>query len=56
LLPTGLERYQSWLSAALLGLTVVLLLVAVWVALGAEGKDLVGQLPLGASDEVRPFC
>jgi len=45
----------SWLSVALLGLTAVLLLVAVWVALGAEGKDLVGQLPLGASDEVPSF-
>ena len=42
----------SWLTVALIGLTVVLLLLAIWIASGAEPRDLVGQLPLGADDTV----
>ena len=43
----------SWLAVALIGLSVVLLLLAVWVALGAGDRaDLVGHLPLGADDNV----
>ena len=42
----------SWLTVALIGLAVVLLLLAVWIASGAEPRDLVGQLPLGADDTV----
>ncbi len=42
----------SWVAVALIGLTVVLLLLAVWVAFRDEPKDIVGQLPLGADDNV----
>ena len=42
----------SLLTVGLLGLALVLLLVAVWVALRANPKDIVGQLPLGADDDV----
>ena len=42
----------SWLSAALIGVTIGLLLLAAWVALRAHPKDIVGQLPLGADDNV----
>ena len=43
---------MSWLTVALIGLAVVLLLLAIWIASGAEPRDLVGQLPLGADDTV----
>ena len=46
---------MSWLTIALIGLTVLLLLVAIWFALRAESTDLVGQLPLGADDRVPSF-
>ena len=42
----------SRLAVALIGLTVVLLPLAVWVAFREEPKDIVGQLPLGADDNV----
>ena len=42
----------SWLTIALVELTLVLLLLAVWVASREEPKDIVGQLPLGADDNV----
>ena len=43
----------SRLAIVLLGLSVVLLLLTVWVALGAGAPaDLVGFLPLGADDNV----
>ena len=40
------------LTAVLLGLRLALLLVAGWVAFRAEPKDIVGQFPLGADDNV----
>ena len=44
---------MSWLAIVLVGLFVVLLLLAAWVAFGAgEPADLVGYLPLGADDNV----
>ena len=42
----------SWLAVALIGLTLVLLPVALWVAFREEPTDIVGQLPLGADDNV----
>jgi poly-beta-1,6-N-acetyl-D-glucosamine synthase len=36
----------SWLAVALIGLTVLLFLVAVWVAYRAEPREIVGLLPL----------
>ncbi len=38
------------LTVALLGLTLLLLLLAVWIALREKQTDVVGQLPLGADD------
>ena len=42
----------SWLSAALIGVTIGLLVLASWIALRAHPTDVVGQLPLGANDNV----
>jgi biofilm PGA synthesis N-glycosyltransferase PgaC len=42
----------GWLTLALLALAVLLLGVAVWVAVRQEPRDIVGQLPLGADDNV----
>ncbi len=42
----------SWLSAALIGVTIGLLVLAGWVALRAHPTDIVGQFPLGANDNV----
>jgi cellulose synthase/poly-beta-1,6-N-acetylglucosamine synthase-like glycosyltransferase len=42
----------SALSLALIGLAVVGVAVALWVAFRAEPKDIVGLLPLGASDDI----
>jgi cellulose synthase/poly-beta-1,6-N-acetylglucosamine synthase-like glycosyltransferase len=42
----------SWLTVALLGAAAVLVVVAVWVAFRADPRDIVGQLPLGADDNV----
>jgi cellulose synthase/poly-beta-1,6-N-acetylglucosamine synthase-like glycosyltransferase len=42
----------SWLSVALIGATVVLLLVATWIVLRAHPAKIVGQLPLGANDNI----
>jgi cellulose synthase/poly-beta-1,6-N-acetylglucosamine synthase-like glycosyltransferase len=42
----------SWLTIALFGLAVVLLVLAVWVDLQAHRSNLVGQLPLGANASV----
>lgn len=42
----------SWLSVALIGATLLLLVVAAWIALRAHPKDIVGQFPLGADDNV----
>ena len=39
---------MSRLTAALIGVSVLLLVLATWAALGAEPRDLVGQFPLGA--------
>ncbi len=47
---------MSWLAVALIGLTVILLLLALWVAFRAEPRDIVGQLPLGADDNVPSFA
>ncbi len=38
----------SRLTAVLIGASLLLLVLAAWAALGAEPRDLVGQLPLGA--------
>src|SRR4051794_11315773 len=38
----------SLLSVGLAALTIALLLMALWVAVGAETRQLVGQLPVGA--------
>ena len=43
---------MSWLTVGLIALTVILLLLALWVAFRAEPRDLVGQFPLGADDNV----
>ena len=43
---------MSWLTVALIALTVILLLLALWVAFRAEPRDIVGQFPLGADDNV----
>jgi cellulose synthase/poly-beta-1,6-N-acetylglucosamine synthase-like glycosyltransferase len=40
----------SWLTVALLGVTVVLLFLALWVGFRADAREIVGQLPLGADD------
>jgi poly-beta-1,6-N-acetyl-D-glucosamine synthase len=42
----------SWLSVALIGATLVLLLVSVWIVLRAHPAKIVGQLPLGANDNI----
>ena len=42
----------SWLSVALIALTICLLLLAGWIALRANPHDIIGQLPLGANDNV----
>ena len=42
----------SWLSVALIGLTIGCCCWPVWIALRAEPRDIVGQLPLGADDNV----
>ena len=42
----------SWLTIALLGVTMVLLFVALWVGFRADAREIVGQLPLGADDNV----
>ena len=42
----------SALSLALIALAVVGVAVALWVAFRAEPKDIVGLLPLGASDDI----
>ena len=42
----------SWLSVALIALTICLLLLAGWIALRANPHNIIGQLPLGANDNV----
>jgi poly-beta-1,6-N-acetyl-D-glucosamine synthase len=42
----------SLLTVALFALALANLLLAAWVALRAHPKDLIGQLPLGANDDV----
>jgi len=42
----------SWLSVALIGVTLVLLALAGWIALRAHPTDIIGQLPLGANDNI----
>jgi len=38
----------GWISAALFGLTAILVLLAVWLAFGAGPTDAVGRLPVAA--------
>ena len=38
----------------LIAWALALLLVALWVAFRAESREIVGQLPLGATDDVPP--
>jgi biofilm PGA synthesis N-glycosyltransferase PgaC len=45
----------SWLSVGLVGVAVVLVLVAVWVAVRTGPQAIVGLLPLAARDVVPPF-
>ena len=42
----------SRLTVALIGLTLVLSAVALWVAFREAPTDIVGQLPLGADDDI----
>jgi cellulose synthase/poly-beta-1,6-N-acetylglucosamine synthase-like glycosyltransferase len=42
----------SLLAVALIALTLLLLVLAAWVALREDPKDIVGQFPLGAGDNV----
>jgi len=42
----------SWLSVSLIGASLVLLVLAGWIALRAHPTDIVGQLPLGANDNI----
>ena len=42
----------SWLTVGLIGASVALFLLALWVASRAETRDIVGQLPLGVGDHL----
>ncbi len=42
----------SWLTLGLIALTLATFLLSAWVALRAHPKDLVGQFPLGADDNL----
>jgi cellulose synthase/poly-beta-1,6-N-acetylglucosamine synthase-like glycosyltransferase len=42
----------SWLAVALVGSTVLLLVLAAWSASRAETRELVGQLPLGTDTHI----
>jgi hypothetical protein len=42
----------SLLAVALIALTLILLVVAAWIALREDPGDIVGRLPLGADDNV----
>jgi biofilm PGA synthesis N-glycosyltransferase PgaC len=42
----------SLLAIALIGLTLILVAIAAWIALREDPKDIVGQLPLGVDDNI----
>jgi len=45
----------SLLAVALIGLTLILLVAAAWIATREDPGDTVGRLPLGADDNVPSF-
>ena len=43
---------MSLIAVALIGLTLILVVVAAWIAFRQDPGDIVGRLPLGADDNV----